>query len=65
MIPISVCFSINPSGDFRMIVGEDRNKVRNIVLPHVDKFIQLYQTHLKDLSQYVVLSGNFLHQVRI
>ena len=46
-----------------MIVGEDKNKVRNIVLPHVDKFIQLYQTHLKDLSQYVVLSGNFLHQV--
>lgn len=30
-----------------MIVGEDKNKVRNLVLPHIDKFHDVYRKVLK------------------
>merc|ERR1719228_452069 len=38
------------TGDFRMVVGEDRNKVSNIVRPQVDRFRELYRGKLEDLS---------------
>lgn len=37
-------------GDFRMICGENKDKVRNIVRPQLDGFIQLYRPHLKQFA---------------
>ena len=37
-------------GDFRMHVGEDRNKVSNIVKPNLPAFRSLYAIHLKDMA---------------
>ena len=33
-----------------MYFGEDKNKVRNIVAPHVDKFRELYLPYLDGLA---------------
>lgn len=39
---------ISYAGDFRMTIGEDRDKVRSIVRPNVDAFRRLYEPHLGD-----------------
>ncbi|XP_030358041.1 phosphatidate cytidylyltransferase, mitochondrial isoform X2 [Strigops habroptila] len=41
------------TGDFRMIVGEDRSKVQNIVEPNVPHFQKLYSNILQDCPQVV------------
>ena len=45
--------SLSYTGDFRMIFGEDRDKVQNIVRPNVELFRRLYEP--------VLNSGNHLH----
>lgn len=35
------------TGDFRMLFGEDKNKIENIVVPQVDRFDQLFLPILK------------------
>ena len=52
------------TGDFRMIVGEDRDKVRNIVRPHLGKFHELYSNSLHEVEDYVTLARDGFHQVR-
>ncbi|OPJ75157.1 phosphatidate cytidylyltransferase, mitochondrial isoform X3 [Patagioenas fasciata] len=41
------------SGDFRMVIGEDRWKVQNIVKPNVPHFQKLYSNILRDSPQVV------------
>ena len=62
--------SLSYTGDLRMVIGEDKNKVRNIVKPNIEKFRKLYDPILskcisvnvthdtieQDLSETVQLS---------
>lgn len=41
--------SLSYTGDPRMIVGEDKGKVKNIVSPNLDKFVNLYTPVLKNM----------------
>ncbi|XP_032680728.1 phosphatidate cytidylyltransferase, mitochondrial [Odontomachus brunneus] len=40
-------------GDFRMIFGENKQKINNIVLPQLQHFKQLYEPVLKHFDNYV------------
>ena len=44
------------TGDFRMVVGEDRNKVANIVRPQMDRFRELYMRRLLEMTPHLHIS---------
>ena len=44
------------TGDFRMVVGEDRNKVANIVRPQMDRFRELYKGRLLEVTPHLHIS---------
>lgn len=46
------------NGDFRMIFGENKDKVRNIVQPQLEGFVHLYQPHLKQLAHCLHLPNS-------
>ncbi|XP_011496988.1 PREDICTED: phosphatidate cytidylyltransferase, mitochondrial [Ceratosolen solmsi marchali] len=46
------------NGDFRMIFGEDKNKINNIVWPQLNKFKELYSPILKYFDQYIDIPKN-------
>ncbi|XP_064121600.1 phosphatidate cytidylyltransferase, mitochondrial-like isoform X1 [Macrobrachium nipponense] len=43
------------TGDFRMLVGEDQNKVYNIVRAQTQEFRKLYSPILSELDEYVIV----------
>ncbi|XP_020813307.1 phosphatidate cytidylyltransferase, mitochondrial [Drosophila serrata] len=45
-------------GDFRMIFGENKQKVHNIVNPQIRDFFSLYQPSLGQLSNFVAVNMN-------
>nr|CAG4646287.1 EOG090X06VP [Macrothrix elegans] len=45
------------TGDFRMTFGEDKNKVKNIVAPQLDKFRELYAPFYFSFSSWADLGG--------
>ncbi|XP_016976059.1 phosphatidate cytidylyltransferase, mitochondrial [Drosophila rhopaloa] len=45
-------------GDFRMIFGENKQKVHNIVNPQIKDFFALYQPSLAQLSKFVAVNMN-------
>ncbi|XP_065371177.1 phosphatidate cytidylyltransferase, mitochondrial [Calliphora vicina] len=47
--------SLSYKGDFRMIFGENKNKVANIVKAQEKDFFELYSPVMKDLAQYVAV----------
>ena len=50
------------TGDFRMVVGEDRNKVSNIVRPQIDRCRELYMNTLKINAPYLHVGGGLFEQ---
>lgn len=50
--------SLSYKGDFRMIFGENKQKVRNIVLAQEKDFLELYSPVLRKLTDYVAADFN-------
>ena len=50
------------TGDFRMVVGEDRNKVANIVRPQVNRFRELYRKRLQEIAPVLHMGDSVCEQ---
>ncbi|VDP15364.1 unnamed protein product [Soboliphyme baturini] len=47
--------SLSYMGDFRMIIGENKSKIHNIVKPNIDRFAEIYLPVLDQISAQVYL----------
>lgn len=45
--------SVHSPGDFRMVFGEDKRKVHNIVQANIPEFEKLYSPFLPDLVEFL------------
>ncbi|RCN39218.1 hypothetical protein ANCCAN_14844, partial [Ancylostoma caninum] len=52
--------SLSYSGDFRMFIGEDKDKVRKIVQGSMEELNEVYDPILSDDPKVVVQNGNVL-----
>ena len=50
--------NLSYTGDFRMTVGEDKNKVLNIVKPSLPQFRSLYAKEINKMSQFLWYRSN-------
>ncbi|XP_018916896.2 phosphatidate cytidylyltransferase, mitochondrial [Bemisia tabaci] len=51
----STISNISYNGDFRMLIGEDKRKVQNIVIPQIEKFHDLYFPTLVKLKDFIYM----------
>ena len=56
-ILIVIVVGLSYTGDFRMTVGEDKNKVANIVRPQLQRFRDLYKDALSEFQDNLHING--------